>query len=144
MSKAGSKWDEKEVNDLLDKVENGDSWLSISENHKRSIVSVQMKAISEILKTYDEKDEKEMVKEISEKFGVSEDMVLSIYSKEKEKKGKEVKNEKNIAKKNKKYSTDSYKMLWDFKLFYLEKVKGNKDNTIHSIFDDFVKLNINV
>lgn len=134
-SKAGSRWDQKEIDNLKKELEEGKSWLDISNKHGRSILSVQMKAVSEHLKdkeenNMEEKNEKDYISALSKKLGVGIELVQSIYYKKE--KGKEDKEKNN--------NKDSFKLLWDFKIFLMEKYEfGDDTQYIHEVFDEFVK-----
>lgn len=139
-SKAGSRWEENEVEQLKREIEEGQSWLSISEKHGRSVLSVQLKSISKNLKECKSDDnEEKMLEDISKKLGVDRRLVESIHSKYKNRQEKKKNDNKTKENKenNNKYSQDAFKMLWDFKIYLIENYDFGND--IHEIFDNFVK-----
>lgn len=140
--RAGQKWTDDETQHLIKQInESGLHWKDIAENHGRSILSVQMKAIYEYLKDQDQNQSNEIfITELSDKIKVSIDLIKEIVRK----KQKHVeKQEKSLEKKEKektKYDSKSFGILWDFKIYLLSKY--DFDDDIHSIFDDFVKEKI--
>ena len=81
--RAGQKWTDDETQHLIKQInESGLQWKDIAENHSRSILSVQMKAIYEYLK--DEKEPNEtFITKLSDKLKVSIDLVKEIVRKNK-------------------------------------------------------------
>ena len=139
--RAGQKWTDDETHHLIKQInESGLDWKDIAENHGRSILSVQMKAVYEYLKDQNQPNEI-FITELSDKIKVSNELIKEIVRKkqkrvEKQEKSLE-KKEKEKEKEKTKYDSKSFGILWDFKIYLLSKY--DFDDDIHGIFDDFVK-----
>ena len=133
----GQKWTTDEIQHLLKQIEDsGLGWKDIAQNHNRSISSVQTKAIYEYLKDENYKDESTL----SKKLKVPIEMITEIVQKKQNRATKqESRKEKkeNPTPTHAKYESKSLGILWDFKIYLLSKYEF--DDSIHTVFDDFVK-----